>query len=71
MEVKEYDKDCVKDNETDFINNSDMYDCVENEYITAREIIELQLFINPLDGTVFRIIDDELVRDERYEYSSY
>jgi len=71
MIVKEYEKDCVRNDKTDFINNSDMYDCITNEYLTAKEIIELQLFVHPLDATVFRIINGELVRDERYTYSSF
>jgi len=69
--VKEYDKDCTKPNQTNFINNSDIYDCVKERQLTVKEIIELKLFVNPLDGTVFRIIDNELIRDDRYEYSSY
>jgi len=71
MKVKEYDKDCLGNNQTSFINNADVYDNIKKEYLTATEVIELQLFIHPLDSTVFRFINGELIRNERYEYSSY
>jgi len=71
MEMKEYDKDCLGNSQTNFINNADVYDNIEKKYLTATEVIKLQLLIHPLDSTVFRFINNELIRDDRYKYSSY
>ncbi|MDD4779136.1 MAG: hypothetical protein PHT02_00835 [Tissierellia bacterium] len=66
-----YDNDGYSDNEDILINNSNIYDEISNKSLIVSEIVELQLFINPVDGSVWKIKDEEMQPCIRYTYNSY
>lgn len=72
MEIVDYAKDYLGDAKDDtLINNAEIWDGDEGRRLTVGEVVELQLFINPLDSTVFQLIDGKFVRNDRYDYTSY
>lgn len=66
-----YNNDGWKDNDVQLINNSEIYDEISNKQLTVKEIVELQLFINPIDGTVWKMKNGEMQPYTRYNYISW
>jgi len=66
-----YDNDGCKDEDTQLINNANIYDNFSDKQLTIKEIVELQLFINPIDGSVWKMKDNEMQPYVRYDYTSW
>lgn len=72
QDIVDYAKNYLGDDKDDtLINNAEIWDCEDGRRLTIGDVVELQLLINPLDSTVFELKDGKLVRNERYNYTSY
>lgn len=72
LDLEEYGKEAYGNDSDDMlVNNSYLFESATDTKLTIKQIKELGLFINPLDGEVFSIQDGQLKRDNRYYYESY
>jgi hypothetical protein len=66
-----YDNDGCSNNEKALINNADIYDEIKMKQLTIEEIVKLQLFINPINNSVWKFKNGEMQPFTRFTYSSY
>ena len=65
-----YDKGYLDNSDTNFLD-AQIYDSQYHKHLSAEEIVKLQLFINPIDQSVWYILNREMVKSNIYEYEIY